>query len=907
MKKHWYKKISLLVCSNIILTTPVLLFLNKTLTSNYSTNLVTFNNQKINNKEDKKENRSYYSLRDDYLLFHQLQDQSGLCWDFSSIKALETALMINNNEMYDLSEASIAAQLENRVANGANFFDFHNALKNGVAFESDFIFSDLYYLPNSGTYYKKILDLYKPKFIHNLADKLQMIIFDRYNIKNDLNDIKYHISNNSALMVGIEYWTIKSNNSNNNKKTSEIVSGYGANGHAVSIIGWDDNYKCSDGSNGAFIVLNSDNKYQNNDGVNYLPYNTNVLYMNLYGYKYLGDKLITSKSTNSIINKYSGYYNSQNKQVPNSNSQPLNQNVFNWTDDIKIEYHFNTNIADLIKMDVQIYLDNLNITDKFKITNNNSVTNVSYEDKSNKLKPGSYTVKLNYKYKLKSEPNQLKTQQEIRQIYIFDGSENLYSGSAVYTNSNNDYSLVVHSSNSYSANNKIPVFLTSKKQHETNYDLNYGYAPTYLNADNNIEYRIGDNKIGSLEKSTYAFNLNFNFLNDKYTDNHFKIDIDKYVNNIKTDTKKYQVFRLDTDKQYIIAKLYFDTNNRQLNNLVNEVVFENNNNSFRWYLDSNIDTNLKIKEYQYVDSSGNYQTLLKDHKGYYIDQNLVKKLQTGNGNLNYIGSTIKETNSYRYPVIIKPIFENNTPDFKVEVNKLKQTFQANDIVQPIDFEINITDKGQNITLIPDRIVYQNNQSILKGDHNSVILQYHYKNKVYDQKVDINVNKKVIYHGLQLISNKLKHDPINGVSPEFNQLIDANLVEIRENWKNQIGKYNVVLKILDPNYVFENQKDTMSLEWYVVDDLSSDIIYNDQLNNNISNQNASVLNNNSNDISTNKGDKDQILEKLSNITQKQQYKKTNTFWIVISLLISLSSITLTGLLIWIIKRNKKIKN
>ncbi|WP_434329354.1 hypothetical protein V2P39_02960 [Mycoplasma capricolum subsp. capricolum] len=60
-------------------------------------------------------------------------------------------------------------------------------------------------------------------------------------------------------MVGIEYWNIKSNDSNN-KKTSEIVSGYGANGHAVSIIGWDDNYKCIVGSVGAFIVLNSDNK-----------------------------------------------------------------------------------------------------------------------------------------------------------------------------------------------------------------------------------------------------------------------------------------------------------------------------------------------------------------------------------------------------------------------------------------------------------------------------------------------------------------------------------------------------------------------------------------------------------------------------------------------------------------------
>ncbi|AME10581.1 hypothetical protein V2P57_01895 [Mycoplasma mycoides subsp. mycoides] len=102
---------------------------------------------------------------------------------------------------------------------------------------------------------------------------------------------------------------------------------------------------------------------------------------------------------------------------------------------------------------------------------------------------------------------------------------------------------------------------------------------------------------------------------------------------------------------------------------------------------------------------------------------------------------------------------------------------------------------------------------------------------------------------------------------------------------------------------------MLLEWVVVDDLSSDIISNDQLNNNTSSQNVSVLNNNSNDISNNKEDKNQILEKISNITQKQQYKKTNTFWIVISLLIGLSIITLTGLLIWIMKRNKikKIKN
>ncbi|WP_237719254.1 hypothetical protein [Mycoplasma mycoides] len=98
--------------------------------------------------------------------------------------------------------------------------------------------------------------------------------------------------------------------------------------------------------------------------------------------------------------------------------------------------------------------------------------------------------------------------------------------------------------------------------------------------------------------------------------------------------------------------------------------------------------------------------------------------------------------------------ENNTPDFKVEVNKLKQTFQANDIVKPIDFEINITDKDKKITLIPDRIVYQNNESSLKGHHKSITLQYHYNNKVYDQKVDINVNKKVIRYLMNLGNKSL---------------------------------------------------------------------------------------------------------------------------------------------------------
>ncbi|SYV96394.1 Uncharacterised protein, partial [Mycoplasma putrefaciens] len=109
--------------------------------------------------------------------------------------------------MYDFSEASISAGDENNLANGGNFFKFHNLLtKNGIAFESDFRFGDLYHFPNTGTYYKKLLELYKPKFITNLSDKLKKVEFNRSEIRKNLNKIKQHITNHSALMTAIDHW-----------------------------------------------------------------------------------------------------------------------------------------------------------------------------------------------------------------------------------------------------------------------------------------------------------------------------------------------------------------------------------------------------------------------------------------------------------------------------------------------------------------------------------------------------------------------------------------------------------------------------------------------------------------------------------------------------------------------------
>ncbi len=84
-------------------------------------------------------------------LFNQYQYNTGLCWDFSATKSLETSLMLNTNEMYDFSEASITINDTGNVGGGAWFDDYDSLIsKNGIAYESDFKFGDLYYVPNKG-------------------------------------------------------------------------------------------------------------------------------------------------------------------------------------------------------------------------------------------------------------------------------------------------------------------------------------------------------------------------------------------------------------------------------------------------------------------------------------------------------------------------------------------------------------------------------------------------------------------------------------------------------------------------------------------------------------------------------------------------------------------------------------
>ncbi|WP_429992226.1 hypothetical protein, partial [Mycoplasmopsis bovis] len=78
------------------------------------------------------------------------------------------------------------------------------ALGDSISAGFDARFGDLYHFPNAGAYYHKLLELYKPKYITNLADKLETVEFDKTKIRENLNAIKHHIVNHSTLVTNDE-------------------------------------------------------------------------------------------------------------------------------------------------------------------------------------------------------------------------------------------------------------------------------------------------------------------------------------------------------------------------------------------------------------------------------------------------------------------------------------------------------------------------------------------------------------------------------------------------------------------------------------------------------------------------------------------------------------------------------
>ena len=248
--------------------------------------------------EQKKENNNEETIPEKFNLADKInikvenQGSYGLCWDFASIKPLETYLALNNLGDYDFSELHvdyIESNLlygERELHQGGNFDMFKNYLiESGVVLESDVPYNMVY----TEEEYNKLNEIPKAIEVTETVDFPSIYKGENSNctdeeIKNFRETVKKHIMKNGGL------YTCIVGTGEKNAYVSPDESKWP--NHAVTIVGWDDNYSrdnfTSDNGkkpekDGAYIALNSWGNFWNDGGYYYISYEDRDVEQDLSG------------------------------------------------------------------------------------------------------------------------------------------------------------------------------------------------------------------------------------------------------------------------------------------------------------------------------------------------------------------------------------------------------------------------------------------------------------------------------------------------------------------------------------------------------------------------------------------------------------------------------------------------
>ena len=210
-----------------------------------------------------------FNLRDEIEIPTKNQGHYGLCWAFSSIRSFETNLALNGYGDHDFSEWHVAYIQKNGFGyeinenSGGNFYDFEEYAANnhGPVLESEVPYATKYsedefeYLYNleSKAYIQKTVEFPTiDKMWETYTDEELELFRDK---------VKKHIMENGSIYASIYSDDIKYING-----YSTLYNTNGWTNHAISVIGWDDNFSKENfqdengnmpNNNGAYIILNS--------------------------------------------------------------------------------------------------------------------------------------------------------------------------------------------------------------------------------------------------------------------------------------------------------------------------------------------------------------------------------------------------------------------------------------------------------------------------------------------------------------------------------------------------------------------------------------------------------------------------------------------------------------------------
>ena len=347
---------------------------------------------------------SEYCLRDEYVVLAQNQDAHGYCWNFAATMAASTTIMKATGEYYDFSELWTGVSLYNctnkhsTIGAGGSLSYQHNAMKlSGLMLEADLPYQYSYTVSNENAadYYNFYEKYSNSALANTIADDIN------YYSMTKVDEIKQHLYNHGSLYLAFSF------------KKGFVDDGGGAfylppnqqsynSSHAVSLIGWDDNYEVEvylDGSDvptvfkGAWIILNSYTETSGNDGISLVLYDDKNI-SSICGYRYepdmtgelyFYDKIESGYSyPNNLIGKYYGDYTAES-------GYSKQKNIF--YDDVNLEYSYVISDGAEIK-GIDIYLDNRNVTSDFAVTWDN-VQKRFYISKSD-APYGNYKVIVTY-------------------------------------------------------------------------------------------------------------------------------------------------------------------------------------------------------------------------------------------------------------------------------------------------------------------------------------------------------------------------------------------------------------------------------------------------------------------------------------------------------------------------------
>ena len=232
------------------------------------------------NDEPTEENQSdlpsKFDLRDIIEISRKDQASHGLCWDFASLRSTETNLALRKNENRDFSEMHVSYLMSSKmigtrnidVNEGGNFDTFiQYANYTGLVDEEK-----VPYKTYEEDEYLDFLDLPSDTRVTSV----RKFKTSDYNIEEQILDIKNHVQQYGSVVININGDLIKTPKNNISSPNEGVLycPDYSYNcswsNHAISIIGWDDNYskdnfyavekdgkETSPSKNGAWIAMNS--------------------------------------------------------------------------------------------------------------------------------------------------------------------------------------------------------------------------------------------------------------------------------------------------------------------------------------------------------------------------------------------------------------------------------------------------------------------------------------------------------------------------------------------------------------------------------------------------------------------------------------------------------------------------